>query len=52
MKTLLKLLVPVGFALIAGCVIVPVGPRHPYYGQYYGPRVSVVAPVPLIVFRP
>jgi hypothetical protein len=49
---ILKLLVPVGFALMAGCVIAPVGPRRPYYGQYYEPRVAVVAPAPVMVVRP
>jgi hypothetical protein len=51
-KTIIKLMVPVGFALLAGCVIAPVGPRHPYYGPYYGPRVAVVAPAPVLVVRP
>jgi hypothetical protein len=51
-KTLLKLLVPLGFALMVGCVIAPVGPRHPYYGPHYGARVAVVAPAPVIVVRP
>jgi hypothetical protein len=44
-------MVPVGLALLAGCVIAPVGPRHPYYG-YYRPRVAVVAPAPVVVVRP
>ncbi len=53
MNTILRLLVPVGFALLAGCVIAPVGPRHPYYGPgYYGPRIGVVAPAPVVVVRP
>ncbi len=51
MNTIIKLMVPVGLALLAGCVIAPVGPRHPYYG-YYGPRVAVVAPAPVVVVRP
>jgi hypothetical protein len=51
-NTLIKLMVPVGFALLAGCVIAPVGPRHPYWGPYYGPRVAVVAPAPVVVVRP
>jgi hypothetical protein len=49
MKTMIKLLVPVGLALLAGCVVAPVGPPRPYY---YGPRVGVVAPAPVIVVRP
>jgi hypothetical protein len=53
MKTMIRLLVPVGFALLAGCVIAPVGPRNPYYGPYYyGPRVAVVAPAAAVVIRP
>ena len=53
MKTISKLLIPVAVALLAGCVLVPVGPRHPYYGPYYyGPRVAVVAPAPVVVVRP
>ncbi len=52
MNTVLKLLVPIGFTLMAGCVIAPVGPRHPYPGLYYGARVGLIAPVPVIVVRP
>ena len=57
MKTMLKLLVPIGFAALAGCVVAPVGPPrayyHPYYHPYYyGPRVIVAAPAPVLVVRP
>lgn len=53
MKTILKLMIPVGLALLAGCVIIPVGPPRPYYrAAYYGPELRVVAPVPYIAFRP
>jgi len=53
MNTMLKLLVPVGFALLAGCVVAPVGPPRGYYHPvYYGPRVIVAAPAPVLVVRP
>jgi hypothetical protein len=49
MRTMIRLLVPVGLALLAGCVVAP----RPYYGPgYYGPRVAVVAPAPVLVVRP
>ena len=48
---IMPMLVLLGLALLAGCVIAPVGPRHPYYG-YYRPRVAVVAPAPVVVVRP
>jgi len=52
MKTMRKLLLPVAITLLAGCVIAPVGPRHPYYRPgYYGPRVGVIAPAPAVVVR-
>jgi hypothetical protein len=51
MKTMLKLLVPVGFAFLAGCVVAPArGYYHP--GYYYGPRIVVAAPAPVLVVRP
>ena len=53
MKTILKLMAPVGLALLAGCVVIPVGPSRPYYrAAYYGPSVRVVAPAPFIAFTP
>jgi hypothetical protein len=52
MKTMLKLLAPVAVALLAGCVLAPVGPRHEYYRPYYyGPRLAVVAPAPVVILR-
>jgi hypothetical protein len=48
MKTLFKLLIPLGLATVAmaGCVVAPVGY---YHRGYYGPRVAVVAPAPVVV---
>jgi hypothetical protein len=48
MKTLLKLLIPMSFMAVAGCVVAPYG----YHRGYYGPRVAVVAPVPVVVVHP
>jgi hypothetical protein len=45
-KRLFKVLIPLGLALTAGCVVAPVGPG------YYGARVGVVAPAPVVVVRP
>ncbi len=47
MKQLLILLIPVSFLAISGCVVTPYGQRG-----YYGPRVAVVAPAPVVVVRP
>jgi hypothetical protein len=49
MKTLVKLLIPVAFLAIAGCVVVPAhyGYYGPHYG-YYGPRYVVPAPVVVV----
>jgi hypothetical protein len=47
MKRLLMLLIPMGFLAISGCVVTPYG-----YRGYYGPRVAVVAPAPVVVVRP
>ncbi|MGA9026178.1 MAG: hypothetical protein WB440_09000 [Steroidobacteraceae bacterium] len=47
MKRLFKILIPLGLVLTAGCVVAPLGPRG-----YYGPRVAVVAPAPVVVVRP
>ena len=46
MRTLIKLLIPIGIMALAGCVVAPYG----YHRGYYGPRV-VVAP-PVVVVRP
>ncbi len=47
MKRLLILLIPISFLAISGCVVTPYG-----YRGYYGPRVAVVAPAPVVVVRP
>ena len=51
MKKLLKLLIPFSLlsTVMAGCVVAPVGY---YHRGYYGPRVAVVAPAPVLVVRP
>jgi len=51
MKTMLKLLIPLGFVLMTGCVVAPYGYHRGYYGGYYGPRVGVIAPAPVVVVR-
>jgi hypothetical protein len=50
MKKLFKLLIPLSLAAIAmtGCVVAPAGY---YHRGYYGPRVAVVAPAPVVVVR-
>jgi hypothetical protein len=50
MKRLIMLLIPVGILAMSGCVVAPYGYHH--RGYYYGPRVAVVAPVPVVVVRP
>jgi hypothetical protein len=55
MKSLFKILIPLSLlsAAMAGCVVAPAGYYHRgYYGGYYGPRVAVVAPAPVVVVRP
>ncbi len=47
MKRLLMLLIPLSFLAVSGCVVTPYG-----YRGYYGPRVAVVAPAPVVVVRP
>jgi hypothetical protein len=49
MRMLLKLLIPISIVVaMSGCVVAP-----PYgYRGYYGPRVAVVAPAPVVVVRP
>jgi hypothetical protein len=48
MRKLFKLLIPLSLATIAmtGCVVAPAGY---YHRGYYGPRVAVVAPAPVVV---
>jgi hypothetical protein len=48
MKAILKLLIPVSIFAMSGCVVAPYG----YHRGYYGPRVEVVAPAPIVVVRP
>jgi hypothetical protein len=50
MKTLIKLLIPMGFVALSGCVVAPYGYHRGYY--YGGPRAVVVAPAPVVVVRP
>jgi hypothetical protein len=50
-KKVFKSLIPLSLlsTVMAGCVVAPAG----YYQRgYYGPRVAVVAPVPITVVRP
>ena len=49
MKRLLMLLIPVTLVAMSGCVVAPYGY---YHRGYYGPRVAVVAPAPVVVVRP
>jgi hypothetical protein len=50
MRTLLKLLIPISIVVaMSGCVVAP---PYGYYRGYYGPRVAVVAPAPVVVVRP
>jgi hypothetical protein len=47
MKRLFMLLIPLSLVAMSGCVVAPYG-----YRGYYGPRVAVVAPAPVVVVRP
>ena len=51
MKSLFKLLISLSLlsAVMTGCVVAPAGY---YHRGYYGPRVAVVAPAPVLVVRP
>jgi hypothetical protein len=49
MKSLFKLLIPICIISMTGCVVAPYGY---YHRGYYGPRVAVVAPAPVVVVRP
>jgi len=51
MKNLVKLLISLSLlsSVMTGCVVVPAGY---YHRGYYGPRVAVVAPAPVLVVRP
>jgi hypothetical protein len=48
MRKLFKLLIPISIIAMSGCVVAPYGYTH----GYYGPRVAVVAPAPVVVVRP
>jgi len=48
MSRLIKILIPLSILAMSGCVVAPYG----YRGGYYGPRVAVVAPAPVVVVRP
>jgi hypothetical protein len=48
MRRLFKLLIPISIMAMSGCVVAP----YDYHRGYYGPRVSVVAPAPVVVVRP
>jgi hypothetical protein len=48
MQRLFKLLIPISIIAMSGCVVAPYG----YHRGYYGPRVAVVAPAPVVVVRP
>jgi hypothetical protein len=51
MRRLVKSLIPLSLILAAmtGCVVAPAGY---YHRGYYGPRVAVIAPAPVVVIRP
>jgi hypothetical protein len=48
MRILSKLLISIGIIAMSGCVVAPYG----YHRGYYGPRVAVFAPAPLVVAPP
>jgi hypothetical protein len=48
MRKLFMLLIPMSIVALGGCVVAPYG----YHRGYYGPRVAVVAPAPVVVVRP
>ena len=52
MRKLFKSLIALSIltAAMTGCVVAPAGYYH--RGYYYGPRVAVVAPAPVVVVRP
>jgi hypothetical protein len=49
MRRLVKLLIPISIIAMSGCVVAPYGY---YHRGYYGPRVAVVAPAPIVIVRP
>jgi hypothetical protein len=46
MKALFKLLIPISLFAMSGCVVAPYGYHRGYW--YGGPRVAVVAPLPVL----
>lgn len=48
MRRFFMLLIPMSLIAMSGCVVAPYG----YHRGYYGPRVAVVAPAPVVVVRP
>ena len=48
MRRLFNLLISISIIAMSGCVVAPYG----YHRGYYGPRVAVVAPAPVVVVRP
>lgn len=51
MRRLLVLLIPVALLAMSGCVVAPY-PYGYYHRGFYGARVAVVAPAPVMVIRP
>ena len=49
MRKLLMILIPMSIIAMSGCVVAPYGY---YHRGYYGPRVAVVAPAPVVIVRP
>jgi hypothetical protein len=49
MRKLFMLLIPMSIIALSGCVVAPYGY---YHRGYYGPRVAVVAPAPVVIVRP
>jgi hypothetical protein len=51
MKSMVKVLIALSLvsAAMTGCVVAPAGY---YHRGYYGPRVAVIAPAPVLVIRP
>jgi hypothetical protein len=47
MRRLYMLLIPMAIIAMSGCVVAPYG----YHRGYYGPRVAIVAPAPVVVVR-
>jgi hypothetical protein len=50
MKSLFKLLIPIGLVAMTGCVVAPYG--YGYHHRYYGPHVAVYGPAPVVIGPP